>query len=1136
MPSFFRGLLGLIAAFSLLTVLHVPASAASGIGFFSAPARFSPEQFAPTDASSDTSLVLPSHIERTLSSGGLPFPSAHYPSSAYGASPRNWSIAQDSSGVVYLGNRSGLLSFDGTTWRNIPTRQNLQIPVRSIAVGSANRVFVGLSDDFGVVTSDSAHSPTYRSLSGRTPIDVTDVWSAFTTSDGAYFQSREALFLWDGTSLQSWTTKAGIHTAFAVGDRVFVRDFDRGLLVLSGSSLRPVAGGKQFVDAPVRVMLPLPGDRVLIGTAKQGLYTLDETGIAPLDSEVTSYLAEHRLYTGTRLTANTFALSTLGGGVVIITGEGRLLRILEPGRELRGSIGNALTTGRDGQLWIAFHNNGVQRIDVLSSVTVFDDTHGLDGLIDSIHRIGETLYVGTGSGLFQMGPSASRFQQVQGVPPVFDLASSDQGLLAATQLGLYLIRDGSVRRLTDETIFTVTTSRKHPGRYYLGGLDGITVYFSSLIEPGRVNAKQLPGIDFTIRRLTEGPDGSLWIPRDTTLIRVQVASDVGSIPSVQAPRVFEYSRADELPAPISGLFISAGTLYTFSASGVHRVYLQGDAARFVQDPTFFESIGKQTGFSFLTISYTGEMWTARGDQIYRATPVSDPQESPKWRSVSPLHFPKRQTGVPYIDDTSIWVSDANQLFRYDLEAPQTIFEGFPPIVREVSIVGTDSVLYGGFPPPSSRSTGPVFQAQYPESDLTIDYAAPIYNVTSPSIYQVKLVGHDATWSAPTRKTSVTYTNLEAGTYTMRVRSQNERGVLLEGAPFSFRVQPPWYQTLWAYVVYVILLSGLAYGAIQAYLLWKEARRRRMHLAQLRDQQRLNRQLKKTNRQLTRANERLEEANELKENFLSSTSHELRTPLTTILGYADVLQEESPTDLKPFANLIDASGRRLLRTLDALLHLAGLRADSYTPKPETINFADFLYEIASEFRHRAHEKDLSLTIHAPAEDVSVITDPVSSRQIIHNLVDNAVKYTRAGSVTITLEDTGQHAVVSVQDTGIGISPEFMPQIFDDFKQESRGLTREFEGSGIGLAVSKRFADLIDATISIQSTKGEGTSVTVCFPKTQWEETASDEEAPPFIEPDDVPSGDAPPGPSSTFSAPSPPQDSKASPDPGEPSSS
>ncbi len=239
--------------------------------------------------------------------------------------------------------------------------------------------------------------------------------------------------------------------------------------------------------------------------------------------------------------------------------------------------------------------------------------------------------------------------------------------------------------------------------------------------------------------------------------------------------------------------------------------------------------------------------------------------------------------------------------------------------------------------------------------------------------------------------------------------------------------------------------------------------------------------KQAERDLRVAKERAEEMSRLKDSFLSNMSHEIRTPLTGILGFAEILAEHVDADGREFLDVIHANGQRLMDTLEAILHLAQLESDSVELTPSRFDAAAEVRRLVRTFEARAHAKGLELTVSAPPGEVPVTTDRSALLRLLSNLVSNALKFTREGRIDVRVTATETGVEVAVSDTGIGIGPDFLPHLFDDFAQESGGLSRMFEGNGIGLAINRHLARLLSAEITVESEQGQGSSFTVHLPE-------------------------------------------------------
>ncbi len=239
-----------------------------------------------------------------------------------------------------------------------------------------------------------------------------------------------------------------------------------------------------------------------------------------------------------------------------------------------------------------------------------------------------------------------------------------------------------------------------------------------------------------------------------------------------------------------------------------------------------------------------------------------------------------------------------------------------------------------------------------------------------------------------------------------------------------------------------------------------------------------------------ARRRAEELLQVKTSFLNNMSHELRTPLTAILGFAEVLAEEATGVHHEFAQRIVQSGRRLQNTLGSVMDLAKLDSGEIRLNPEDTNVAAEVREAVQTLAPLTRRESLALDVVAPPEVRACVDRPGLGR-ILNNLIGNALKFTDEGRVTVTVcaeeecadeeRAEAERVRLRVEDTGIGISEAFLEHLFDEFRQESTGLSRAYEGSGLGLSITKRLVDLMGGTLSVESTEGVGTAFTLSLPR-------------------------------------------------------
>jgi len=237
-----------------------------------------------------------------------------------------------------------------------------------------------------------------------------------------------------------------------------------------------------------------------------------------------------------------------------------------------------------------------------------------------------------------------------------------------------------------------------------------------------------------------------------------------------------------------------------------------------------------------------------------------------------------------------------------------------------------------------------------------------------------------------------------------------------------------------------------------------------------------RELEKINSVLTKAKEKAEASDRLKTAFIQNISHEIRTPLNGILGFSDLLVDPtiSAEDKNQFVNLIQSSSNRLLDTINDYVNIALIVSGNVKVKKEKVDIDEVLKDAEGHFKKRAEEKGLQFELSIPERKnvLTVETDQEMFRRVLYHLMDNALKFTYQGQITVGYELKAKFIEFYIKDTGIGVEENAKEKIFEIFMQEDVSLTREHEGSGLGLSIVKGLLALLGGTIHMESVKGKG----------------------------------------------------------------
>ncbi len=377
-----------------------------------------------------------------------------------------------------------------------------------------------------------------------------------------------------------------------------------------------------------------------------------------------------------------------------------------------------------------------------------------------------------------------------------------------------------------------------------------------------------------------------------------------------------------------------------------------------------------------------------------------------------------------------------------------------------------------------------FELPYFQNNLTFELLGICLTNPSKVKYSYKL--NNSEWSQPTHDAKVYLPNLPYGRYELSVKAANNNGIWSDKfAALNFEIISPVWMKLWFQVLIVLVVIGL-------FFLFYLFRLNRMHLINKDLEERINErikyeaQLKRSEKELIEAKEAAEKSDRLKSEFLAQMSHEIRTPINSILSYSSLLKEELSDKLeetlKGGFTTIENSSRRLIRTIDSILNMSQLQTGSFEVNKKEINITQIINDLHQEFVNVALEKNLKLNLNLMRENCIIYADQYTTTQMIANLIDNSIKYTKKGSVEIRLLKTlEQKVLLEIEDTGIGMSEDFQKKLFTPFTQEEQGYTRKYDGAGLGLSLVQKYANINKTNLTFTSTKDVGTTFRIDLTK-------------------------------------------------------
>jgi serine phosphatase RsbU (regulator of sigma subunit)/ligand-binding sensor domain-containing protein len=813
-----------------------------------------------------------SHSAVARREAGRPFIRTYNPKE-YGAAFNYWAIAQDPRGVMYFGNWNGVLEYDGVSWRLVSTPN--RSGVRSLAVDANDRIYVGAVGDLGYLAPDSVGDMQFVSLLDHVQPEnreFNEVWYSYATSRGVYFRTDKILLRWANNRMQAWKPRTAFSGLFVVRDHIYIQQWGVGLLELVGDSLRPTRGGARFADERIYAMLPFDETKILMGTRAQGLLLHDGAAFQTFktDPAIAEFLRENLLSHGAVLPDGNFALATLRDGVAIIDRRGHLHQLLDETAGLQNSDVNSIFVDRQGVIWLA-QGRGIARVETASPLVYYGEPSGIKDFVSSVVRHDGTLYVATGLGVFYL-PSrlnqkhsqpawpSPEFRPVAGIQAqCWSLLAVGQTLLAGTNDGVYQIagdRASFVKASVADSFFAMYLhrSKRDAHRVYVGLRDGLASLHYDPAAEKWIDEGRIRGIHEPIWTIVENEEGELWLGTEAQGV-LRVSLPGGNSSATLRRESLSVERFDfrhGLPKGWVGVYAAGARTVFTSDKGIFR--FDRATNNFLPDSTYGSMFADGSRDVEVVIEdQPGNVWLGSEEaaEIHRALRQPDGSYLPEKGSTLQLAKTAIWAIYPELEpadhgaNSAVWFGGPEGLLRYDVTIPKRERLDYPALIRRVTILregGRDSVIFAGTPtsegshltgepseasPSTPQALRPPLSPRPPlphsHNALRFEFAAANFDDESANQFQYYMEGFDQDWSTWSKTSEKGYTNLSEGDYCFRVRARDVYQHESSEASYAFKILPPWYRTVPAYIFYAVM-AGACLAGLRLYDLSRQRKK------------------------------------------------------------------------------------------------------------------------------------------------------------------------------------------------------------------------------------------------------------------------------------------------------------------------
>lgn len=769
-------------------------------------------------------ILVPPIVKAQIKKIGVPFITNYNPKT-YKAASENWDVLQDSKGMMFFANHFGIMQFDGVRWSIVTQPENKSM-VRSLAIDKKDKMYVGAQGDFGYAIQLPNGQYQYTSLVKLLPESARnfgDVVHTVIRNNEVIFFSYEEIFIYKNNKIKIVKSNAKLDDFFEVNKEIYVLDNAKGLLQLKNNALTAITNSDQFAGMKIRKIFQTKNG-LLVLTQKNGLFTFKDNQLKPFVTEADNVLKQNQISTGIQLSDGYFGIGTRQSGLIVIDGSGRLIQHINKQMGLQNDYVTNLKVDKEGNLWVTL-KEGISLIQISSPLSRVLDTSNSETKIYCSQIYQDKLYIATDNGLFWMDwlsykngkHENANFQHVSGMSEnVWNIGVFGSSLLAFEKNGIFEVSGNSAKLLakTDGAWKGILVPN-HPDLLIVGGYNGM--YLLKKINNSWVYQNKIKGFEESSRVIETDKNGDFWIAHGYKgIFKLQFNKTFDAVSKVEF-----YNQKNGFP---SSLFLNTFKIDNQILFGTTKgVYKQDShSKKMIPEPVFKKYLGMENHIRLLKSDNQNNIWYVSGENTGKMTKKTNGSfevEELPFRKLRYLYVP----GFENIQTTAtgdVFFGTQDGLIHYNTVKNKQYQTKYKAVISEVKcIFPKDSLLFSSRYDVLPNKTGSAREEisnvlSHSDNALHFSFSSLFYDEADATKYEYWLEGFEPKWSEYSLQTEKEYTNLPENEYVFHVRAKNIYDVVSEEAVFRFEVLPPWYRTIWAYILYLILYSVVIYLIIR----------------------------------------------------------------------------------------------------------------------------------------------------------------------------------------------------------------------------------------------------------------------------------------------------------------------------------
>jgi len=1001
-----------------------------------------------------------------------PFVSFYGPEQ-YAAGEKNYDVAQDEDGFIYVANSEGVLIYDGKKWDLIEVNGNA---AREVLYSKIYGLVVGTVNDVGLIKKDKFNRFYYESLSNFFQESVKPIQTVFSlheANSNVFIETQQSIFVFDGKKIVAHPFDSYITHSYVVNGTFYV--FDEELIYCyENNQFRPIRShtfenGERlfllFSDGLGKIVSGLESGRfITFDDSLGGTYKSWNSEADKFMKNADLYLAfyankDYRYFIFPGYTNQVYVLDQVGNPVLKLNSSNGVL----------GTTFNNAFVDRENNIWIS-SNMGVSKVNLEIPFEKYDERNGLNIPINSIGYVDKTLYVGTDTGLLFSEDLGKTYKKLGfNTNQIWMIKPYRKGvLISAGNNGIAYIEKNKIihQYETPTALMSFYISDIDDSIIYAGQYSGFSIF--KFTDSGFSLIRDVEEIKSDVRTILEDSEQRIWLgTRFSGLYMIPFSTTFNHKPyhygteagfsSLEHNMVYGNARKP--------YFTSKHHIYTYSETDNHFYLLQGDIGSKIKK-----------NYPKLADDEYGNLWSLNDNIIInKKNPlVSD--------STSLLFFKQKLIDVIGLGNDEYFIASNKAIFKIKL--PISISTNAEDLlVRYVKKVGSEQFYEIK---KNENGQNKVDVSDLSESiEMQLTYPSFIQEEQIRFRYRLYPKGSDVKtqWSDWQKNPKLILNSIFYGEFIFEAEAINGIGKFSKAVELIInRPRPIAYQPI-AFIAYLFVLILFIYGIV--YLRNRQILKKNIYLENL--VQIRTDEVIKQNAELKDLADEMARANQFKSNMLKMAVHDLRNPLSVLSGYCELLTDDLSNDQKATVILsMDKLLDKLLLSVDSLLTADQKGPTDFHQKKVTIDLRSIVMDVISENTVLANKKKQTLNSDLDA-NCKILGDRFQILEVIDNLINNSIKYSPIGSeISVSLfRKPGvslNKIVFKVSDNGVGVKPEDQQRIFSEYGQTENKPTGGEKSSGLGLSIVKEIVHWHNGRVWVESnpTEKPGATFIVEFP--------------------------------------------------------